>query len=504
MTSPSSAELSQIQRQLGTHAAWWRGSLVAKMTPAAFAQKASRGRWQLARHLEMLDRCLMDLTAGRAPRLMTLMPPRHGKSEMISKYFPAWFLGVYPDKRIILSGHQAEFAASWGRKVRDLLDEVGAKLFGIRLRRDSSAADRWDLAGREGGMVTAGVGGPITGRGADLLIIDDPVKNAEQAHSQTFRDKVWDWYLSTAYTRLEPDGRVVLVQTRWHEDDLAGRLLAQASQSAPAAESWYVLQLPALAEVNDPLERQPGEALWPDRFDVPALQQRQRALGSYWFSAMYQQRPTPPEGAIFRKTWFRYWASQDEFFLLDGHAVRRDDCWRFGSVDLALSERTNADYTVIASWAVTAGGELILLDLIRDRLSAPKIVPLIRRTMARFSLDYVAIERVAIQEAIVQQARRAGLSIRPVRPQGDKISRAGAASVRFEAGCVYFPRAATWLDDLEAELLHFPVGAHDDQVDAVSYACLEVGRHYSLPALASGAAEDEWGTRGREDAATRG
>ena len=194
----------------------------AQQSPAHFATLASLGRWRIADHLGLLNRKLLDVAEGRINRLLITMPPRHGKSEFASKYFPAWFLGRYPEKRVILASYEADFASQWGRKVRDLLEHHGSRLFGVMVRHDSKAADRWELADHGGGMQTAGVGGAITGKGADLLIIDDPVKNAEQANSDVYREKTWEWYTSTAYTRLEPGGAVILIQTRWHEDDQIG------------------------------------------------------------------------------------------------------------------------------------------------------------------------------------------------------------------------------------------------------------------------------------------
>jgi hypothetical protein len=221
---------------------------------------------------------------------------------LASQYFPAWFLGRYPDKRVILASYEADFAASWGRKVRDVLEGKGGELFGVGVSRGSSAANRWDIAGHLGGMVTAGVGGPITGRGADLLVIDDPVKNAEEAASEVYRNKAWDWYTSTAYTRLEPSAGVVLIQTRWHGDDLAGRVLEHAKDTG---ESWEVVRFPAFAEDGDPLGRAPDEPLWPGRFDHSALEQIRQTLGSYYFAALYQQRPAPSVGAMFKREWFQ-------------------------------------------------------------------------------------------------------------------------------------------------------------------------------------------------------
>lgn len=271
--------------------------------PAGLANLATARTWAPARHLRLLNQDLIDVAAGRCRRLLVCMPPRHGKSTLTSHYFPAWFLGRWPDKRVILASYEADFAAGWGRKARDVLTEYGPSLFGVSVREDSAAANRWDIAGRSGGMVTAGVGGPITGRGADLLLIDDPVKNAEEARSPTQRNKAWDWYLSTAYTRLEPGGAVVLIMTRWHADDLAGRVLKHARDDG--GEPWRVRKLPAIAEDDDQLGRAPGEALWPERWPLDQLEAIRRTQSAYWWGTLYQQNEIPEGGAEWPEDFFR-------------------------------------------------------------------------------------------------------------------------------------------------------------------------------------------------------
>ncbi|MCC6419952.1 MAG: hypothetical protein IT429_17085 [Gemmataceae bacterium] len=275
---------------------------VARHTPGGLAWHASRGRWVSPPHLTLLNRKLLDVAAGRCRRLVISMPPRHGKSELTSRYFPAWFLGSYPDRRVILTSYEANFAAGWGRKARDVLGATG-HLFGVKVSGASSAADRWEIEGREGGMVTAGVGGPITGRGADVLIVDDPVKNAEEARSPTQREKAWDWFKSTAYTRLEPNGSVILIMTRWHRDDLAGRLLSQAADLD--GYRWEVISLPALATESDPLGRQPGEALWPQRYPAERLEATRKDIEAFWWAALYQQDPTAEGGTEWPPEYFR-------------------------------------------------------------------------------------------------------------------------------------------------------------------------------------------------------
>lgn len=408
------------------------------------------------------------------------MPPRHGKSEFASKYFPAWFLGRFPDKKIILASYEADFAAQWGRKVRDLLEQYGSRFFGISVRRDSKAADRWELAASDGGMQTAGVGGAITGKGADLLIIDDPVKNAEQANSEVYREKTWEWYTSTAYTRLEPGGAVILIQTRWHEDDLAGRILEQARKTG---EPWATVNLPALAGEEDELGRAYGEPLWPERYNLSDLNRIRGALGTYQFTALYGQSPMAPTGNVFKRSWFQYWVGHDKAYLLgsDRRGVWINHCRRFGTVDLAFSLKKEADYTVIAAWAVTPQCDLILLDFHRERMEGPALQRSIRAMVEKHDLDYIGIEKVLGQSLVVHGARLDGLTVRSLLADTDKLTRSISAQIRMEAGQVFFPSNHPDLEVWEQELLTFPRGTHDDCVDVLSYAAADVQR-FGAPA----------------------
>ncbi|MGB6771205.1 MAG: terminase family protein [Candidatus Dormiibacterota bacterium] len=251
--------------------------------------------WRFPPHLRLIERVLLEAIAERDGRLIVTLPPRHGKSELVSAAFPAWFLGTYPDKRVILASYGADFAASWGRKARDILQVHGHE-FGVRVREGSSAADQWLIAGHKGGMQTAGVGGQITGKGADLVVIDDPIKNDAEAVSLVSRDHLWEWYRATLRTRLEPGGTIAVIMTRWHPYDLVARLVSESG------EKWREIRLPAIAEEDDPLGRPLGEPLWPDRFGVEAMDATKAALGRWW-NALYQQSPMPDvEGALWTHT----------------------------------------------------------------------------------------------------------------------------------------------------------------------------------------------------------
>lgn len=411
---------------------------------------------------------------GTVKRLMVCMPPRHGKSEFISHFFTSWYLAVHPERRIILTSYEAQFAARWGRLARNTVEEFGY-LFGTMVSPNSSAANRWDILGDRGGMITAGVGGPITGYGADLLIIDDPVKNAEEASSQVVRDATWDWYRSTAYTRLEPGGAIVLIMTRWHEDDLAGRLLLEAEQGG---EKWETLVLPAIAEEGDPLGRAPGEALWPERFPIDELRGISRTLGSYMWSALYQQRPQPAGGQFFRRPTFRYYRLDGDHYILQHDRGEKrvpiSRCWRFQTVDPSASERETADYFVVMTVDVTPDNDLLVVDIRRERAETTKHDRIMDESKARWAPLYQAVESKTFGLNILQSLKRKGYAIKELKADTDKVSRARPVQAMLEAEQVFFPAAAPWLDAFEHELLAFPRGAHDDQVDCLSYAGLEI------------------------------
>lgn len=438
-------------------------------TPALFAQYCSRFKWLAFDYLLELSNALMKVASGEIKHLMIFMPPRHGKSELTSKYFPAWFLGNNPDKRIILTSYEADFAAQWGYKARNIMSEYGPKLFGQSVSGNSSARDRWDIAGHTGGMSTAGVGGPITGKGADLLIIDDPVKNAEEAQSKTYRDKAAEWYKSTAYTRLEPGGAVIIIQTRWHEDDLSGRLLKEEP------DKWTVIRFPALAEDDDSLGRLPGEALSPRRYSVEALIKIKETLGIYWWNALYQQRPSALEGTIFKNQHIRFCTLEGDMFVLelpDGASkkVPYKECTIFQTCDPAVSTKASADYFVLSTWAISKSSDLIRVDGIRARLEGPDQINLFKQAFSRWKPAFQAVEAVGVGKTLYQMLLREGLPIRELKAETDKVTRALPAAARMEAGYVYLLRGAPGINDFVDELLSFPNGAHDDQVDTLSYA----------------------------------
>jgi predicted phage terminase large subunit-like protein len=354
---------------------------------------------------------------------------------------------------------------------------AGERLLGNRERAVGKlglAGDRADRRGACGRVQAAGRGqqpglleAPVQ-RGADLLIIDDPLKNAEEAASRAIREKSWDWWRSTARTRLQSGGVVVLVMTRWHEDDLAGRLLQDE------AERWTVLELPALAEDGDPLGRAPGEALCPQLFDEPELERTRRALGSYFWSPLYQQRPLPADGGVFRRSDFRYFQEQQDAYVLATDSGERrylkQRCARIITCDPALSSKQTADYTALGLWAITERRELLLLDMVRERFEQPDQAGFIERYYEQHQPTALYVEAAAHGLGLCQELGRRGLAVFAVPAEADKVTRARGAVARYEAHDVYHRQGADWLAAYEQELCGFPQAAHDDQVDCFAYA----------------------------------
>ena len=431
----------------------------------------SEGRWFPYEHLLFLNRKLVDVAAGRIKRLIVSMPPRHGKSELVSRYFPAWYIGTFPDKRIILVSYEADFAATWGRKARDLLEEHGPSLFGIRVSGNSSAANRWDIEGHEGGMVTAGVNGPITGKGADIGIIDDPVKNDQEAMSVTYQERTYEWYKSTFRTRIQRDGAIILIMTRWHENDLAGKLLAAQEEEG---EKWEVVSLPAIAEDDDPLGREIGQPLCPDLFTKDALESIKKAVGSYWWASLYQQRPSPAEGGIFKRNWWQYYRRVPDRF---------DEIIQ--SWDMTFKDTKTADFVVGQVWG-RKGANKYLLDQVRDRMDFPATIQAVRTLSAKWPQARAKlVEDKANGPAVIATLKREISGLIPVEPQGSKESRAWAVSPDIEAGNMYLPDPgiAPWVHDFIEECAAFPNGANDDQVDAMSQALMRLNKQPGIQVL---------------------
>lgn len=420
------------------------------------------------RHIDYLDEMLQLFTIRRYLKagykgIIVEEPPRHGKSELCSHYFPSWYLGAFPDERVILASYEADFAALWGRKARNTLERWGKRIFGVEVNRRSSAADRWEIEGFQGGMITAGVGGAITGRGADVLIIDDPVKNAQEANSKVIRDRTWDWYQSTARTRLEPHGVILLIMTRWHEDDLAGRLL-DAMENDPLADKFLRVSLPAICESKeDPLGREIGAALWPERYPLEELKRIEATVGTYVFSALFQQRPAPKSGGMF---------SRDNFIVIPSAPRRLKKQVRHW--DFAATDQQYSDFTSGVKMGLDHEGRIYILDVRHFKGTPLKVQQVFKQTVrsdGKGCKQQIEKERGSAGTHVVDTYSRMmrGYDVKGKLPTGDKEVRAGPFSAAVERHDVYLVEAP-WNEEYLQEHESFPYGKNDDQVDASSGA----------------------------------
>lgn len=421
---------------------------------------ATEPRYRWYPHCVALAEQLQRIADGEIRRLMVFMPPRHGKSLLVSRRFPAYYLRRHPSRWVGLASYEATLAQDFSRTARDAF-----VMHGGNLRGDSKAVDLWQTT-QGGGMWAVGVGGALTGKGGHCLVIDDPIKNDEEAASETIREKHKSWYDATFSTREEPNGAVVIVQTRWNEDDLSGYLLAKEDLEP---EGWTVLNLPAVAESEAPRFpasctvvpdwRAEGEPLCPDRYDGQALAKIRNRVGSYFWSALYQQRPTPAEGGTIKRSWWKYYSERPAAFDFVCQS------W-----DMAFKDTDTSDYVVGQVWGVK-GPNAYLLDLVRDRMDFPTTVAAVRAMSAKWpSSNVTLIEDAANGVAVVQSLRQKVAGVVAVKPLGGKESRAAAVAPLIESGNVYLPEAVSWVQDFVEECSAFPNGVHDDQVDAMSQA----------------------------------
>lgn len=437
--------------------------------------------------LDLLDQELVSVHDNRdtPDRLMFFMPPQEGKSQRVSRWHAVWLLAHDPTLRIGIVSYELESAVRWGRQIkRDI--EAYADVLGVRLMADSKAAGRWETTAG-GGIVCVGIRGALTGKPLDVLIIDDPVKDRAAAESRVQRDTAWEFWEQVAELRLSSRGRVVLIMTRWHSDDLAGRLIA----AAPG--EWRVVSVPAISEgPGDPLGRPEGVELVSVQRRAPGHFTRMAAkMARYAWLALFQQRPSAPEGSLFKRQDWRYWEPADDAHGV-GERVRLGDsptvidlrdAYRFITIDLAASTRTSADYTVGSAWAITPNGDILLLDRVRDRVEDSGHWDLIRPLRERWlgPYDTTYVETAMFGTTFVYAAGRAGIPLEPLIADRDKVTRALAAAPLVKQGRFYLPRRAPWLDVWLEEHAEFPTGTHDDQVDTTGYAARVALAHWVAP-----------------------
>ena len=408
-----------------------------------------------ARHHELLIDRLEAIERGDITRLMVLMPPGSAKSTYVSTLFPPWYLARHPDHAIVAASHTSELSERFGRRVRNIINEHAATL-NIALAPDIQAANQWETT-QGGEYFAVGVLGAVTGRRADCVIIDDPVKSRLEADSETIRERVWEWWKADLLTRLKPGAKIVLVMTRWHEDDLGGRLLAEMGDGG---RNWELLKLPMEAELHDPMGRAPGEPLWPEWFTTEMRTDAKR--DSRTWSALYQQSPAPATGIYFERDWLR-----------PAHSMpRREDLQVYGGSDYAVTA-DGGDWTVHVVVGMDPDNRLWLLDLWRGQTASDAWIEALCDMVIQWKPVGWAEEQGQIKAGVGpfldrrQRERRAFVARRQFPTRGDKAVRAQSIRGRIALDGLHYFASAPWRAAFEAELMTFPAGKHDDQVDAL-------------------------------------
>jgi predicted phage terminase large subunit-like protein len=412
-------------------------------------------------HHKKIAAALDRVVSGECKRLMIAMPPRHGKSQMGSYLFPAYLMGKKPDSKLIVGSHTAELAQRFGRMIRNLVaDERYKELFpDFLLSADSKAAGRWDTS-HGGEAFFIGKGGAMTGRGGNVVILDD-ILDEQDALSNTAMENTWEWYQSGPRQRLQPNGAIIVINTRWKTDDLSGRLLKL--QGSIKSDKWEILEFPAILPSGGPL--------WPEYWKLEELEAVKHTIGLQKWNAQWQQTPTADEGAILKREWWQRWPSEEP--PLVEYIIQ--------SYDTAYSKKETADYSVITTWGVfvrdqDSGPNIILLDVKKGRWDFPELKRIAREEYKTWNPDNVLIEAKATGITLQQELRRVGIPVTMYSPGGrragqDKVSRANSIAPILESGMVWAPETE-WADELIEECAAFPNGDHDDMVDSTTQALM--------------------------------
>ena len=436
--------------------------------------KAMQPDYIVGKHHRILADLLMDIAFGREDRICVNIPPRHGKSQIDSIYYPAWFLGHFPDKKVMMVSHTTDLAVDFGRKVRNLISmDAYKEIFpNVSLASDSKSAGRWNT-NYGGEYYACGIGSSIAGRGADLLIIDDPHSEQDvlNGNFEVF-ERAYNWFTFGARTRLMPGGRVAIVQTRWHMDDLSGRVIRDMQQN-PETDQYHVVEFPAILEipVKDEDGNKTGEIkekpLWPEFFDLKALKRIKAGMPVFQWNSQYQQNPTAEEGSLIKRDWWNSWGKDDpprcEYLIM--------------SLDSAAEKHNRADFTSLTTWGVffneeTNAHNIILLNAVKDRFEFPELKAKVFDEYQYWEPDSFIVEKKSSGVALYQEMRRMGVPVTeftPHRGTGDKYARLNSVADIVSSGLCWVPQTR-WAEDLVEEIAAFPYGSNDDQVDSTTMA----------------------------------
>jgi predicted phage terminase large subunit-like protein len=409
-------------------------------------------------HHKIIAKKFEAIATKKIKRLIVNMPPRHTKSEFASFLFPAWMMGREPRLKIIQTSHTAELAQRFGRKVRNLIDTQDYQTIfpGMELSADSKAAGRWET-NQGGEYFSAGVGGAITGRGADLLIIDDP-HSEQDALSATALENAWEWYSSGPRQRLQPGGSIVIVMTRWNTKDITGELIK--AQGQPKADQWEIVEFPAILPSDKPV--------WPQYWKLEELESVKASISIAKWNAQWQQNPTAEEGAIIKREWWQPWESSKMPGLT--HVIQ--------SYDTAFSKKETADYSAITTWGIFFPDEktpnIILLDMKKGRWDFPEMKEIAYESYKYWEPESVVIEAKASGMPLTQELRMRGIPVINFTPSkgNDKLSRVNAVAPLFQSGVVWYPEGESWAEELIEECAAFPYGEYDDLVDSTTQALM--------------------------------
>lgn len=441
-------------------------------TPGAMA-RATNPKTVQTPALDLIDAALVEAFNTPDSRLIVCMAPQEGKSVRVANDFPIWALTQNPDLRIVTASYAQNLANRNGRAIRNRITSTPA--IDLRIAQDNGAVHEWTLEGHQGGVLSVGIGAGVTGRPADMMIIDDPIKDRKEADSETYRDNVWDWWTDAASARLAPGAPVIVILTRWHQDDLAGRL-----QERDKEAGWKVLNIPAQADhrpekgESDPLGRQPGEFMVSARGRTQKQwEQRKATAGARTWASLYQGRPSPESGGVFPAEWARYsqpmWIERpDGSRMVPG--IGRDDHELIQSWDLAFKDTKSSDYVVGQIW-LRVGVKAYLLDMVRARLNFTATCGSIEAFTAKWPQAVAKfVEDKANGPAVINALSRRIMGLIPIEPEGSKYARASAISPLTESGNVVLPTAELLpnVEELIEEARNFPNSAHDDTIDAMS------------------------------------